>query len=193
MNTPAPASKPWYKNWKILAPIVVVLAVIGLLSGMLDSDEQEVATAESAVSDEKSEKIPTWQRTESYKDYCTGEPSIDAELQSIVDAVEIPNDGHVIIANFSKDSSTPEMNTVFFALCSNAQGDELREIAETLAIEVKAGEYGDSISEMGVNASYANTSDEETIVRDSNFRARTHDGGESFKNGSYRAAWEFRD
>lgn len=191
MNTST--SKPWYKNWKILAPIIVVLAVIGLISGMLDSDEQEVATAENAATDETPEKVPTWQRTEAYKDYCTGEPSIDAELQPIVDAVEIPNDGHVIIANFSKDSSNLEMNTVFFGLCSNARGDELREIAESLAIEVKAGEYGDSISEMGVNASYANTSDEETIVRDSDFQSRTHDVGQSFENGSYRAAWEFRD
>lgn len=191
MNTSDSARKPWFKNWKIVVPTVAVLGVIGIAGGAMDDSDSSETVAEETTA--ATEKTPTWQRTQDYKDYCTGEPDIADELQPIVDAVTIPDGGHVWDANINSDSDNPEMSTVYFALCSNASGDELREIAETIAIEVKASEHGDTVSEMGVNASYANTSKTETILRDDSFQSRTHDGGESFENGSYRAAWQAAD
>lgn len=179
---------------KYLFPLALVTALTMSACGSSSDETSPAESSEETTADTAEDaRTPTWQRQQSYKDYCTDEPKIMEEMAPIVDSVEIPDGGHVWMANLNTDSDNPEMNTVFFALCSNADGDELREIAETIAIEVKASEYGDNVSKMGVNASYANTSDTETIVRDDDFQSRTHDGGESFENGSYRAAWDFRE
>lgn len=131
-----------------------------------------------------------WTDSQGYQDNCTSEPDIDPELQPVVDAVEIPDDGHVQFTNVTTDSSNEGMVTVFFALCSPAEGDDLRAIAEDLAVEVKSNPIGSTVSEMGVNASFANPDGVENILRDSNFQMHLHDNGSARENGAYRAAWE---
>lgn len=169
---------------KLLIPGALVGVLLLSACGSTDAETE----TESPAND-----VASWQESQDYEEYCTGEPSIDPELQPIVDAVTIPDDGHVWMTNFASDSSNPEMNTVSFALCSPAEGDELREIAETLAIEVRQADFGGTISEMGVNASAANPEGTENILRDDSFQSHTHVGGESFENGSYRAAWEVKN
>ncbi|GFK19243.1 hypothetical protein [Corynebacterium glutamicum] len=189
-TSPTAKKKPWYKVWWIWVIIVVVVGGIGSLASGGDGDSSTEASPTTTV-----EAVPEqkWKDTDSYEEYCTGDPSIDPELAPIVDAVAIPDEGHVWMTNVGTDSDNPGMNTVFFALCSPATGDDLKAIAEDLAIQVRASEIGDTVSEMGVNASAANPEATENIFRDFDFQIHLHDGGASRENGSYRAAWEARN
>lgn len=204
MSTPHPeAKKAWWKTPKGIAIIVGVLALIGLIAGLLEEDDPEtmtssvtgtsaaLATGEQTPAGE--EDILKWQSSEDYQSVCLSSPDIDPEVQAAVSSVEIPDNGHVQFTNVNKDNDNPGMITVFFALCSPATGDDLREIAEDLAIEVRNSEIGASVSEMGVNASYANPRASENILRDSNFQMHLHDGGISRENGAFRGAWEAKN
>lgn len=203
------------KSSKIGLTVVGALFVLGGIGSLFseesdvsasDSDtttsasSEEETTTEETLSPSTSEnaepetpEVLPWMETTDYQEFCTGEVDIDPELQQAVDAVEIPDLGHVQFTNVKSDIDNPDMITVFFSMCSPAQGDDLRAIAEDLAIQVRASEIGETVSEMGVNASGGNPEGTENILRDSNFQLHLHDGGAARENGAYRAAWEAKN
>ena len=189
MNTNQPARKPWFKNWKVLAPIIIVLALIGFIGGRMEQPSGDTQAAKETTMNEQTEQAPRWQQSDAYQENCTTAPTIAGELQDVVNAVEIPESGHVANAALNADADNPDMVRAFFAICTPATGDDLRAIAEQFAIELKQSEHAGSISEIGVNASAANPGATESILRNDSFQMRNHDGGESLSNGSYRAAW----
>ncbi|BAC17631.1 hypothetical protein HMPREF0290_0905 [Corynebacterium efficiens YS-314] len=198
------------KGSKIALAVVGTLIVIGGISSIATEDDESVTTAgDTPTSPSSAAEVPpaeeldpspeealdeaetlAWMETDNYQEFCTGEPDIDPELQQAVDAVDIPEQGHVQFTNIGTDRDNEEMVTVFFAVCSPAEGDDLRAIAEDLAVEVQSSPIGTTVSEMGVNASSANPDGVENILRDSNFQMHLHDNGPARENGAYRAAWE---
>ncbi|MGV3071522.1 hypothetical protein ACEE90_03635 [Corynebacterium phoceense] len=167
---------------KRLIPLMLVfpLALAACGGGTSTTETSESASAGA------------WNETDAYKEYCTPDPSIAPEVQAAVDAVEIPEGGHVQNARYRDSTDQPGMVEVSFDVCAPLAGDELRKVAEELAIQVRGADFGSQVSTMGVHALPEDTTPE-SILRDTDFQSHVHDGGAAFENGAYRAAWEAKN
>lgn len=133
-----------------------------------------------------------WNTGEKYETYCAGDVNIAPELADVVAGIEIPEGGHIQNARFNTNTDDPSMHDIGFDICAPLAGDNLRHVAEEIAIAVRASEHGPTIAQMGVKALPDDTT-AETILRDEDFQLHLHDGGEAFDNGAYRAAWEAKN
>lgn len=124
---------------------------------------------------------PAWNETDKYNELCSTSPSLDPQL-SALESVEAPEGGHIQMSQFTGES-------VNIRVCTPATGDELREYAEKLAIEVNKLPIAGQVERMGVH-SWPDDEAPEARISDKNFQMNLHDGGEAFENGAYRGAWE---
>lgn len=154
---------PWYKNWKIWLAVFAVLVIIGLL---MPSNDKEETTTPSALCDQS-------------------QVTIAPELSTIVDTATIPDGGHIQTARY-RETTDGDGVEVSFDICTPATGDELADIAETIAIEVKAADFGPTVTTMGVKSLPDDTAPG-SILRDTDFRAHTHDGKAAA--GATHAQW----
>lgn len=129
-----------------------------------------------------------WNETENFGTYCNIDNiRIAPELQAAVDAVTIPEDGHIQNARWRTSNSEPGMHEVGFDVCTPLAGDDLRRVAEDLAIQVNAIGAGETVTTMGVHALPEDT-EPETILRDHDFQLHLHNGvGDE---GAVLSSWE---
>ncbi|HJD77690.1 MAG TPA: hypothetical protein K8V93_01595 [Corynebacterium pollutisoli] len=123
-----------------------------------------------------------WTATDRYTEMCTGAPDVAAELADAVAPVTVPAGGHVQQVTIRDGGAA-----VAVRVCAPIAGDELRRVAEDLAIGMKQSALGETIQTVSVHA-WPDDEAPEARLRQDNFQDYLHNGKGA--EGAVFASWK---